>query len=148
MSPDSPLKIQPLEKYRGAMTKEQVAEALGVASHIIPPLTRAGLFKPLGRPQRYCVNRYSRDVLAQQLADVNLARQAGGGHPPALAHQERAQAGQAGWESFGNAGQRVRYAVATGSAAGWCLKSSAPSLVAWVISAPVFIPVRRTGPQV
>jgi hypothetical protein len=28
------------------------------------------LIKPLGRPQRYCVKHYSRDVLAQQLADV------------------------------------------------------------------------------
>jgi hypothetical protein len=71
MSTDSPLKIQPLEKYKATMTKEEVAEALGVARHIIPPLTRAGLLKPLGRPQRYCVKRYSRDVLAEQLADVN-----------------------------------------------------------------------------
>ena len=53
------------------MTKEEVAEALGVATHIIPPLSRAGLIKPLGHPQRYCVKHYSRDVLAQQLADVN-----------------------------------------------------------------------------
>ena len=52
------------------MTKEEVAEALGVATHIIPPLSQAGLIKPLGRPQRYCVKHYSRDVLAQQLADV------------------------------------------------------------------------------
>jgi hypothetical protein len=70
MSPDSPLKMQPLEKYKATMTKEEVAEALGVARHIIPPLTRAGLLTPLGRPQRYCVKHYSRDVLAQQLADV------------------------------------------------------------------------------
>jgi hypothetical protein len=70
MTADSPLKIQPLEKYRATMTKEQVAEALGVATHIIPPLSRAGLIKPLGSPQRYCVKRYSRDVLAQQLADL------------------------------------------------------------------------------
>ena len=71
MTADSLLKIQPLEKYRATMTKEEVAEALGVATHIIPPLSRAGLIKPLGRPQRYCVKHYSRDVLAQQLADVN-----------------------------------------------------------------------------
>ena len=70
MTADSPLKIQPLEKYRATMTKEEVAEALGVARHIIPPLSQAGLIKPLGRPQRYCVKHYSRDVLAQQLADV------------------------------------------------------------------------------
>jgi len=70
MTPDSPLKIQTLEKFPVTMTKEMVAEALGVARHIIPPLTRAGLLKPLGRPQRYCVKHYSRDVLAQQLADL------------------------------------------------------------------------------
>jgi len=69
MNADSPLKVLPLEKYRATMTKEEVAEALGVATHIIPPLSRAGLIKPLGRPQRYCVKHYSRDVLAQQLAD-------------------------------------------------------------------------------
>jgi hypothetical protein len=71
MTTDSPLKIQPLEKYHATMTKEEVAEALGVATHIIPPLSRAGLIKPLGHPQRYCVKHYSRDMLAQQLADVN-----------------------------------------------------------------------------
>ena len=70
MNSDSPLKIQSLEKFPVTMTKEMVAEALGVATHIIPPLSRAGLIKPLGRPQRYCVKHYSRDVLAQQLADV------------------------------------------------------------------------------
>jgi len=53
------------------MTKEEVAEALGLATHVIPPLTRVGLIKPLGRPQRYCVKHYSRDVLARQIADVN-----------------------------------------------------------------------------
>jgi hypothetical protein len=71
MTTDSPLKIQPLEKYHATMTKEEVAEALGVATHNIPPLSRAGLIKPLGHPQKYCVKRYSRDLLAQQLADVN-----------------------------------------------------------------------------
>src|ERR1017187_3559978 len=71
MTADLPLKIQPLEKYRATMTKEEVAEALGVATHIIPPLSRAALIKPLGRPQRYCVKHYSRDLLAQQPADVD-----------------------------------------------------------------------------
>jgi hypothetical protein len=71
MTADSPLKIQPLEKYRATMTKEEVADALGVATHIIPPLSRAGLIKPLGRPQRYCVKHYSRDVLAQQITDIS-----------------------------------------------------------------------------
>ena len=70
MTADSPLKIQPLEKYRATMTKEEVAEALGVARHIIPPLSRAGLIKPLGHPQKYCVKHYSRDLLARNLADV------------------------------------------------------------------------------
>ena len=71
MSADSPLKVLPLEKYRATMTKEEVAEALGVATHIIPPLSRAGLIKPLGRPKRYCVKHYSRDVLAQQITDIS-----------------------------------------------------------------------------
>jgi hypothetical protein len=71
MTADSPLKIQALEQFPVTMTKEMVAKALGVAPHIIPPLSRAGLIKPLGRPQRYCVKHYSRDVLAQQLADVD-----------------------------------------------------------------------------
>jgi hypothetical protein len=70
MTTDSPLNIQSLEKYHATMKKEEVAEALGVATHIIPPLSQAGLIKPLGRPQRYCVKHYSRDLLAQQLADV------------------------------------------------------------------------------
>ena len=70
MNTDSPLNIQPLDKYRATMTKEEVAEALGVARHIIPPLSRAGLIKPLGRPQKYCVKHYSRDLLARNLADV------------------------------------------------------------------------------
>ena len=39
MNPESPLKMQSLEKYHATMTKEEVAEALGVATHIIPPLT-------------------------------------------------------------------------------------------------------------
>jgi hypothetical protein len=71
MTADSPLKTRSLEKYGVTMTKEEVAEALGVATHNIPPLSRAGLIKPLGHPQRYCVKHYSRDMLAQQLADVN-----------------------------------------------------------------------------
>ena len=70
MTVDSPLKIQSLDEFGAYMTKEEVAEALGVATHTIPPLSRAGLIKPLGRPQRYCVKHYSRDALAQQLADV------------------------------------------------------------------------------
>ena len=68
--PKSPLKIQPLDKFGAYMTKEKVAKALGIEAHNIPPLVRAGLIKPFGQPQRYCVKLYSRDVLAQQLADV------------------------------------------------------------------------------
>jgi len=71
MNTDSPLKIQPLEKYGVTMTKEEVAKALNLPTHIIPPLSKAGLLKPLGRPGRYCVKHYSRDVLAQQIADVD-----------------------------------------------------------------------------
>ena len=68
MTADSPLKIQPLEKYRATMTKEEVAEALGVATHTIPPLVRSGLLKPLGHPGRYCVKHFSRDALAEKFA--------------------------------------------------------------------------------
>ena len=71
MNPDPPLKLQSLEQFPVTMTKEMVAQALGVATHIIPPLTRVGLIKPLGRPQKYCVKHYSRDVLARNLADVD-----------------------------------------------------------------------------
>ncbi|HEV2327892.1 MAG TPA: hypothetical protein VGY56_03780 [Verrucomicrobiae bacterium] len=71
MNPDSPLKIQPLDEYGVTMTKEEVAKALNLPTHIIAPLSRAGLIKPLGHPQKYCVKRYSRDVLARQIADLN-----------------------------------------------------------------------------
>jgi len=70
MNPDSTLKLQSLEKFPVMMTKEKVAEALGVAHHNIPPLTRAGLLKPLGRPGRYCVKHYSRDMLAEKMTDT------------------------------------------------------------------------------
>lgn len=45
------------------------AEALGVATHDIPPLMRAGLLKPLGHPQRYCMKKFSRETLARNIAD-------------------------------------------------------------------------------
>lgn len=77
MSSESPLKIQPLDKYGVTMRKEEVAEVLNLPRHIIPPLTRVGLLKPLGHPGRYCVKRYSRDVLAQQIADVNWLEKLG-----------------------------------------------------------------------
>ena len=68
MTADSPLKIQGLEKFPAVMTKEKVAEALGIAAHNIPPLVRVGLLKPLGRPGRYCVKHFSRDALAEKFA--------------------------------------------------------------------------------
>ena len=71
MTIESPLKIQPLEKYGVTMTKEEVAEAMNLPRHIIPPLSREGLIKPLGHPQKYCVKHYSRDVLARNFADVD-----------------------------------------------------------------------------
>ena len=70
MSTDLTLKIQPLDQFPAIMTKEMVAKALGIPLHIIPPLTRAGLIKPLGHPQRYCVKYYSRDWLAEQIASL------------------------------------------------------------------------------
>jgi hypothetical protein len=71
MNADSPVSIQSLEKYHATMRKEEVAEALGVGRHIIAPLSRAGLIKPLGHPQKYCVKHYSRDLLARNLADMD-----------------------------------------------------------------------------
>jgi len=69
MTDDSPFKLQSLAEYPAVMTKEMVAKALGIAAHNIPPLSREGLIKPLGRPDRYCVKHYSRDALARNLAD-------------------------------------------------------------------------------
>jgi hypothetical protein len=46
-----------------------VAKALGVATHNIPPLVRAGLLKPLGRPAAYCVKYFSRKMLAEHFSD-------------------------------------------------------------------------------
>ena len=71
MSDDSPIKAPSLDKYGITMTKEEVAEVLHLPTHIIPPLTRAGLLKPLGNSPKYCVKHYSRDVLAKQIVDVN-----------------------------------------------------------------------------
>ena len=68
MNPESSLKLQTLEKFPVLMTKEKVAEALGVATHTIPPLVRSGLLKPLGHPGRYCVKHFSRDALAEKFA--------------------------------------------------------------------------------
>jgi hypothetical protein len=69
MNPDSSLEIQSLDEYGAFMTKEKVAKALDVGVHNIPVLVRAGLLKPLGHPQRYCVKKFSRDELARNLAD-------------------------------------------------------------------------------
>jgi hypothetical protein len=68
MNSESSLKLQSLEKFPVFLTKEKVAEALGIATHNIPPLVRAGLLKPLGHPGRYCVKHFSRDALAEQFA--------------------------------------------------------------------------------
>ena len=68
MNQESSLNLQALGKYPVVMTKEKVAEALGVATHTIPPLVRSGLLKPLGHPGRYCVKHFSRDALAEKFA--------------------------------------------------------------------------------
>ena len=68
MNPESSLNPQALGKYPVVMTKEKVAEAMGVPTHNIPPLVRAGLLKPLGHPGRYCVKYFSRDALAEKFA--------------------------------------------------------------------------------
>ena len=67
--PKSPLKIQPLDKFGAYMTKEKVAKALDIGVHNIPVLVRAGLLKPKGNPQRYCVKKFSRRQLVRNLAD-------------------------------------------------------------------------------
>ena len=69
MSSDSLLKLQVLEKFPVFLTKEKVAEALGIATHNIPPLVRAGLLKPFSHPGRYCVKHFSRDALAEKFAN-------------------------------------------------------------------------------
>ena len=76
MTNDSPFNLQSLAEYPATMTKEMVAKAMGVAAHNIPPLSRAGLLKPLGRPGRYCVKHYSRDLLARNLADATWLEKA------------------------------------------------------------------------
>ena len=76
MNPESSLNPQTLGKYPVVMTKEKVAEAMGVPTHNIPPLVRAGLLKPLGHPDRYCVKHYSRDIIARNLADANWLEKA------------------------------------------------------------------------
>ena len=69
MNPESSSNLQTLGRFPATLTKEKVAEALGLATHNIPPLVRAGLLKPLGRPGRYCVKHFSRDALAENFAD-------------------------------------------------------------------------------
>ena len=68
MNQESSLNLQALGKYPVVMTKEKVADAMGVPTHNIPPLVRAGLLKPLGHPGRYCVKHFSRDALAEKFA--------------------------------------------------------------------------------
>ena len=67
MNPESSLKLQSLPV---CITKEKVAGVLGIATHNIPPLVRAGLIKPLGHPGRYCVKYFSRDELAEKFQDA------------------------------------------------------------------------------
>jgi len=69
MTTDLPLKIQSLDEYGAYMTKEKVAKALDIGVHNIPVLVRAGLLKPLGHPQKYCVKKFSRNQLMRHLAD-------------------------------------------------------------------------------
>jgi hypothetical protein len=67
MNPESSLKLQSLPV---CITKEKVAGVLGIATHNISPLVRAGLIKPLGHPGRYCVKYFSRDELAEKSQDA------------------------------------------------------------------------------
>ena len=68
MTEDSPFKVQSLAEYPAVMTKEMVAKALGIAAHNIPPLSRTGLIKPLGRPDRY---RLLRPGIGRNLLQTN-----------------------------------------------------------------------------
>ncbi|HEY5042960.1 MAG TPA: hypothetical protein VIK53_13260 [Verrucomicrobiae bacterium] len=68
-SSESPLKIKSLDEFGAYMTKEKVAKALDIGVHNIPVLVRAGLLRPKGNPQRYCVKKISRSQLARNLAD-------------------------------------------------------------------------------
>ena len=95
MTDNSPFKLQSLAEYPAVMTKEMVARALGVAAHNIPPLSRAGLIKALGRPDRYCVKHYSSGCSGPQFGRSGLARKSDGGLSPSLAHQKRAKTGAA-----------------------------------------------------
>jgi hypothetical protein len=70
MNPELSLKLQALYKLPVCITKEKIAGVLGIATHNIPPLVRAGLLKPLGHPGRYCVKYFSRDDLAEKFQDV------------------------------------------------------------------------------
>ncbi len=70
MNPELSLKLQALYKLPVCITKEKIAEVLGIATHNIPPLVRAGLLKPLGHPARYCVKYFSRDDLAEKFQDT------------------------------------------------------------------------------
>jgi hypothetical protein len=70
MNPEPSLKLQALSKLPVCITKEKIAEVLGIATHNIPPLVRAGLLKPLGHPARYCVKYFSRDDLAEKFQDT------------------------------------------------------------------------------
>jgi hypothetical protein len=69
MTDDSPFKLQSLEEYGAFMTKEKVAKVLDIGTHNIPVLMRAGLLKPMGHPQKYCVKKFSREALARNIAD-------------------------------------------------------------------------------
>jgi hypothetical protein len=69
MNADLLREFSSLEKSPVCLTKEMVAKALGIATHNIPPLVQAGLLKPLGRPGRYCVKYFSRQALAENMAD-------------------------------------------------------------------------------
>jgi hypothetical protein len=75
MSEEAPTRVPSLEKYGPLMKKEEVAEALHLPRHIIAPLARAGLLEPYGKPRRYCVKFYSRDVLAKHMVDQQWLNQ-------------------------------------------------------------------------
>ena len=92
MNPESSLKLQALNKLPVCITKEKITAVLGIATHNIPPLVRAGLLQ-IARPsgallREIFLPRCARGKISRRV----VARQSGGGCQPPLAQQERATA--------------------------------------------------------
>ena len=58
-----------LSECPACMTVEHVAKVLGLASHNIPVLVRAGLLKPLGHPEPNAVKYFAKRTVAARCVD-------------------------------------------------------------------------------